>query len=532
MGLFLRSANSISQRPRHHVARHRPLRVMETLERRLALAGVFFENFSSDADPATRGFDSWDADPGTVQTDAFHILNNLPAQMQGFIPDGSFGVVPGTPGEAGWGLFADGHVLRVTSFGGQASVTFTWPSPGSAGGPAAGEEVNGVGISVLGQAVVQIFAANGTLTSQFDSPSAWQRFAADRDDLLPNGIERAARFRSSGFLPIWKAACRSTSWRCRSARARPISRRWPPTTRSSSIAASASRNCSIRWPMTSTANGDPFEIISHNQPDRGTLTELSGGYRYRASDEFVNHPTLREDSFEYTIRDSQGATAKAKVHFLLNHQPWGEGATYEQPHATTGSFDIDAPGLRGQLHDADGDPLTLRLAIAPEHGSLVIRPDGSFTYTPAAPDGRAAPDAFWFVANDGYEGSELIRVDIRHANAAPSVTDHVIHVDHGTAGPLHGVLHLNDADGDPLDLTILDPAPDPSHAFFRTERHVHPERRAVAGGSVWRRAVRVLPDNWRSAGQRSVHFSRDRRLRRQRGGNSSRFACPTTDPKS
>jgi hypothetical protein len=443
---------------------------VERLEQRLPLAGVFFENFSSDLAPAAPGFDSWDTDPNTPQPDVVRILNDLPisAALQGHMPEGYFNVHAGQPGDSGWGLLADGHVLTVLSFGGEAAVIFSLPSAANGGGLAAGEEIAGVGLSVQGIGIVEAVGVNGTLTTPFNTGRAWERVAADRDDLLPSGLELGAisHLRVFAYLES-QMSLDEVAVQISGSEANQ-----PPLAADDTLIVDRRFGDSVVfYPLTNDfdPNGDAFEIVSHTQPQRGTLDELFGGFRYRASQEFLDHPTIREDSFEYTIRDSQGATAKAKVYFVLNHRPLGEAATYEQPHGATGSFGIAAPGLHEQLHDSDGDALTLRVAIAPEQGGVVIRPDGSFTYTPAAPDGRVNPDMFWFVASDGYEDSALVRVDVRHANAAPSVTDQVIHVDHGTPGPFQGVLRLGDPDGDLLDLSILDPAPDPSHVFFRTQ---------------------------------------------------------------
>ena len=44
--------------------------------------------------------------------------------------------------------------------------------------------------------------------------------------------------------------------------------------------------------------------------------------------------------------------------------------------------------------------------------------------------------------------------------------------EHGTPGPLRGILHFADPDGDPLNLTLLDTTPDPFTGFPRTARGV------------------------------------------------------------
>ena len=59
--------------------------------------------------------------------------------------------------------------------------------------------------------------------------------------------------------------------------------------------------------------------------------------------------------------------------------------------------------ITGDLHvvDPDGDPLTFTVTQAPEHGSLVVNRDGTFTYTPDAEFRRTAvTDTFTVVVDD------------------------------------------------------------------------------------------------------------------------------------
>ncbi len=475
MRFFRRSAASSSRR-RSSTAQRRPeLRhfhpSVECLEVRLALAGLFTENFSGDLAADFPGFDSWDNDAGTAVPDAIHIQNDLPGQgaTQGFFQGGRFDILEGQPGLAGWGLFADGHVLRVLSFGGTAAVTFRVPPPGTAGGLAAGEGVTGAGVSVLGMGVVQIFGANGTLTTPFENGLVWQRVVADRDDLLPGGLELG----EISHVTVFTHHEGRMSLDELSLQVSQIEQNQPPQAADDTILVDRRFGDSVVfYPLANDfdANGDSFELVSYTQPSRGALDQLQGGFRYRASDELLNDRTIRDDSFTYTIQDSQGATASATVHIVLNRQPLGQASLFEQPHGTSGPFVVGAPGLRAGLIDPDGDSLTLRVGIAPAHGDVIIRPDGSFTYTPEAADGRVVPDVFWYIASDGYENSDLVRVDIRHANSAPLAADQVIDVDHGTPGPLQGVLFFSDPDGDLVNLTVIDPSPEPSNSFFRTDR--------------------------------------------------------------
>jgi subtilisin-like proprotein convertase family protein len=71
---------------------------------------------------------------------------------------------------------------------------------------------------------------------------------------------------------------------------------------------------------------------------------------------------------------------------------------------------VPAPGVLENDSDADGDPLEAVLDTPPANGSLILNPDGSFTYTPDA--GFEGQDSFTYYANDGFEDSNLALVTI------------------------------------------------------------------------------------------------------------------------
>lgn len=71
---------------------------------------------------------------------------------------------------------------------------------------------------------------------------------------------------------------------------------------------------------------------------------------------------------------------------------------------------VPAPGVLGNDTDADGDPLTAVLGSGPSSGTLVLQPDGSFTYTPA--EDTVGAVTFTYRANDGAADSNLATVTI------------------------------------------------------------------------------------------------------------------------
>ena len=82
---------------------------------------------------------------------------------------------------------------------------------------------------------------------------------------------------------------------------------------------------------------------------------------------------------------------------------------------------VPAPGVLGNDQDPDGGgPLSAVLVSGPSHGTLLLDPDGSFVYTPAA--GFHGTDAFTYRAVDGARQSAPATVSIA---VNPVVTDYV-----------------------------------------------------------------------------------------------------------
>jgi YVTN family beta-propeller protein/VCBS repeat-containing protein len=151
------------------------------------------------------------------------------------------------------------------------------------------------------------------------------------------------------------------------------------------------------------------------------------------------------------------------------------------PIAGTDSFSTDedvelaigAPGVLGNDSDPEGQALSAMLVSGPTHGTLVLKADGSFTYTPAA--NYFGPDSFVYRASDGeLESSDtVVEITVNSVNDAPVAADdsytvaedNALNVSSGSGvlandkdvernvltamlvdGPVHGILDLN-ADG-------------------------------------------------------------------------------------
>jgi len=87
------------------------------------------------------------------------------------------------------------------------------------------------------------------------------------------------------------------------------------------------------------------------------------------------------------------------------------------------------PGVLGNDTDIDGNLLTAILVSNVSHGTLVLKADGSFTYTPAA--GFTGSDSFTCKANDGTADSNVVTVTIAVNQLPPTISS----LDHLKAAP-------------------------------------------------------------------------------------------------
>jgi len=88
--------------------------------------------------------------------------------------------------------------------------------------------------------------------------------------------------------------------------------------------------------------------------------------------------------------------------------PLARGESYRGPAGQT--LTAAAPGVLANDRDPEGDPLTAELMGDPSYGTLDLKPDGSFTYTPNYTGGGV--DSFSYWAFDGKTVSNYVHVYI------------------------------------------------------------------------------------------------------------------------
>ncbi|NPV42289.1 MAG: tandem-95 repeat protein [Anaerolineae bacterium] len=117
-----------------------------------------------------------------------------------------------------------------------------------------------------------------------------------------------------------------------------------------------------------------------------------------------------------------------------------------------------APGVLANDEDANDDELTAIKMSDPQHGSLTLNEDGSFTYTPA--ENYFGSDSFTYKANDGFLDSNTATVSliIHSVNDLPTANAQSVSTEEDTAKAI--TLSGSDVESSPLSYFVVD---DPQH---------------------------------------------------------------------
>ncbi|SEG42957.1 Ig-like domain-containing protein [Paenibacillus sp. UNC499MF] len=188
-------------------------------------------------------------------------------------------------------------------------------------------------------------------------------------------------------------------------------------------------------------------------PAHGTVElDLDGSFRYTPYSGFAGN-----DAFGVEVTDTYGAFTVLEVSVTVL-------PVNEQPVA--GNIELgtrEGEPVTGRIPAADpeGGQLLFELLGAPSHGTAVIRPDGTFTYTPF--EGFTGTDVFTVVVTSLRTGEKTfaaVRItvnpsEILPSNRPPAVADQYFATFADT--PLDGQLHGADPDNDPLRFELLLP---------------------------------------------------------------------------
>ncbi|MGM9477963.1 Calx-beta domain-containing protein, partial [Pedobacter sp. GSP4] len=211
------------------------------------------------------------------------------------------------------------------------------------------------------------------------------------------------------------------------------------------------KNTPVNGTITaSDVDGDPLTFTVTTPPAHGTVVvNANGTYTYTPANNYSG-----TDVFTVTVSDGKGGTTTVTINVTVN-------ATNVAPVATAPAITTneDTP-VNGKItaSDADGDPLTFTVTTPPAHGTVVVNPDGTYTYTPA-PNYNGA-DTFTVTVSDGKGGTTTVTipVTVTPVNDAPVASAPAVSTPQNT--PVNGAITASDVDGDPLTFTVTTP---PAH---------------------------------------------------------------------
>ncbi len=195
----------------------------------------------------------------------------------------------------------------------------------------------------------------------------------------------------------------------------------------------------------SDPDGNPLSVTNATSPNGTVVINADGSLTFTPAANF-NGPTV----ISYTISDGVGGTATATVSVTVvsvNDLP------VAVPDAATTNEDtpITIPLLANDS-DVDGDPLTITAATSP-NGTVVINPDGTITFTPAA--NFNGPTTISYTISDGQGGTATttVAVTVVSVNDLPVATPDAATTNEDTPVTIAVLANDSDIDGGVLSVT-------------------------------------------------------------------------------
>jgi CshA-type fibril repeat protein/VCBS repeat-containing protein len=174
-------------------------------------------------------------------------------------------------------------------------------------------------------------------------------------------------------------------------------------------------------PADSDVDHDVLTAVLVSNTANGVLTlSPNGSFSYLPNPNFSG-----TDSFVYKARDGQADSNTATVTITVagtNDAPTATNNAYStnEDAVKTGNVLTDSPADS----DPDGDTLTAVLVATTSNGSLVLNPNGTFTYTPNP--NFFGSDSFTYMANDGHGANSnvaTVTITVNPVNDAPVATN-------------------------------------------------------------------------------------------------------------
>ena len=191
----------------------------------------------------------------------------------------------------------------------------------------------------------------------------------------------------------------------------------------------------------SDVEGDPLTVVSASALNGTVTINADGTITYQPRPDFSG-----TDTITYQVSDGQGGFATASV--VVTVAPVND-APVASDAAVTVAEDTTLTGRLPPATDPDGDPVTYGLGTPAGHGTVVVNPDGTYSYRPN-PD-YFGTDSFTFTVSDGTTTSTYtVTVSVTPVNDAPVARDDSAVVPQNGTVVVPALANDRDVDGDPL----------------------------------------------------------------------------------
>ena len=200
----------------------------------------------------------------------------------------------------------------------------------------------------------------------------------------------------------------------------------------------------------SDADGDTLQVTLKSTPTEGSAS-ITGDETIRYTADANASGT---DTFTYSVRDGNGASATAEVSVVID----GDNVT---PVAQDDSFTVDEDteatlDVLANDSDGDGDELDVTLTETPANATATAADDGTITFTPEA-DFFGTNTLRYTVADpSGAVDSAQVKVTVADVNDAPKVTDDTATIPDGIPTEIDVLENDSDVEDDPLSVTLKD----------------------------------------------------------------------------
>jgi hypothetical protein len=150
----------------------------------------------------------------------------------------------------------------------------------------------------------------------------------------------------------------------------------------------------------SDADNDPLSLVLVTPPTHGSVEFTEHGFRFYPPNGFLQGT----DTFSFKVNDGYSNSNVATVEIVVGNS---------EPIALdlVRSIRVDQTVLTSLIPidtDVEDDPVTAAGQVGqPEHGSVVLSADGTFTYTPFPEHGLFGRDSFGYRLSDGYAESNV-----------------------------------------------------------------------------------------------------------------------------